>query len=59
LVRRASRGKEDLMQDLKCKECGQSFKSPGELEEHTDRLHGVGKKGGEPIVGNPPSERRR
>jgi general stress protein YciG len=47
------------MQDLKCKECGQSFKSPGELEEHTDRLHGVGKKGGEPIVGNAPSERRR
>ena len=27
------------MLDLKCRECGQSFKTPAELEEHTDRLH--------------------
>jgi uncharacterized C2H2 Zn-finger protein len=47
------------MQDLKCKECGQGFKSPKELEDHTERLHGVGKKGGEPIVGYPPEESRR
>ncbi|HEV8537005.1 MAG TPA: C2H2-type zinc finger protein [Candidatus Limnocylindria bacterium] len=47
------------MQDLKCKECGQSFKSPSELQDHTDRTHGIGKKGGEPIVGYPPSESRR
>ncbi|TMC77701.1 MAG: C2H2-type zinc finger protein [Chloroflexi bacterium] len=47
------------MQDLRCKECGQSFKSPSELQDHTERLHGIGKKGGEPIVGNPPSERSR
>jgi len=45
------------MQDLRCNQCGQSFKSPIELQEHTERQHGIGKKGGEPIVANPPSER--
>ena len=33
------------MLDLKCRECGQSFKTPAELEEHTDRLHLISKKG--------------
>ena len=47
------------MQDLKCGECGQTFKSPRELQDHNERTHGVGKKGGEPIVGYPPSEPRR
>ena len=47
------------MQDLKCKECGQGFKSPTELQEHSERTHGVGKKGGEPITGYPPSDTRR
>jgi hypothetical protein len=49
----------DEVQDLKCKECGQSFKSPGELEEHDERTHGTGKKGGDPIAEIPPTNRRR
>jgi len=59
LTRRESRQRRYRVQDLRCKECGQSFRSPSELQDHTERLHGVGKKGGEPIVGNPPSERSR
>jgi hypothetical protein len=47
------------MQELKCKECGQSFKSPEELQEHTDRIHGLGKKGGDSIASDPPNEARR
>jgi len=46
------------MLDLKCKECGQSFKSPSELEEHTGSLHGIGTKAGEAIALGPPNERR-
>jgi hypothetical protein len=44
--------------DLKCRECGQSFKTPAELEEHVDRLHRISKKGGE-VAPNPPNESRR
>ena len=47
------------MQDLRCTDCGQSFKSPADLQDHSDRIHGAAKKGGQPIVGYPPSEPRR
>jgi hypothetical protein len=45
--------------DLKCHECGQSFKTPEELEEHTDRLHLLSKKDGAEVVPNRPNEGRR
>ena len=45
--------------DLKCRECGQTFKTPAELEEHTDRLHQISKKGGEAVASDPPNESRR
>jgi len=45
--------------DLKCRECGQTFKTPAELEEHTDRLHVTSKKGGDTVAPNPPNESRR
>jgi hypothetical protein len=47
------------MLDLKCRECGQSFKTPAELEEHTDRLHLISKKGGDPVAPQPPNDGRR
>jgi len=48
-----------LVLDLKCHECGQSFKTPAELEEHTDRLHLISKKGGDAVAPDPPNESRR
>ena len=45
--------------DLKCRECGQSFKTPAELEEHTDRLHLISKKGGDQVAPDPPNDSRR
>lgn len=45
--------------DLKCRECGQTFKTPAELEEHTARLHLVSKKGGPEVAPDPPNEVRR
>jgi hypothetical protein len=37
VIRAASRlQRSDSVSDLKCRECGQSFKTPAELEEHTD-----------------------
>jgi hypothetical protein len=47
------------MLDLKCKDCGQTFKTPAELEEHTDRLHLISKKGGDPVAPDPPNDSRR
>ena len=47
------------MLDLKCRECGQSFKSPAELEEHIDQLHVITKKGGHEVTADPPNTRRR
>jgi len=47
------------MLDVKCRECGQSFKTPAELQEHTDRLHLVSKKGGDEVAPNPPNDGRR
>ena len=47
------------MLDLKCRECGQTFKTPAELEEHTDRLHLISKKGGDAVAPNPPNDSRR
>ncbi len=47
------------MLDLKCRECGQTFKTPAELEEHTDRLHLVSKKGGDEVAPDPPNDSRR
>ena len=47
------------MLDLKCRECGQSFKTPAELEEHTYRLHLISKKGGDAVAPNPPNDSRR
>jgi len=47
------------MLDLRCTECGQSFKTPAELEEHTDRLHLISKKGGDGVAPNPPNDSRR
>jgi hypothetical protein len=44
--------------DLKCRECGQSFKTPAELEEHTDRLHRISKKGGAEVAPAPPNDSR-
>jgi hypothetical protein len=45
--------------DLKCRECGQSFKTPAELEEHTDRLHLISKKGSDDVASDPPNDGRR
>ena len=45
--------------DLKCRECGQTFKTPAELEEHTERLHLASKKGGDEVTPDPPNEVRR
>ncbi len=45
--------------DLKCRECGQSFRTPAELEEHTDRLHLISKKGGDQVAPGPPNDGRR
>ena len=45
--------------DLKCRECGQTFKTPAELEEHTERLHLVSKKGGDEVTPDPPNDGRR
>ena len=47
------------MLDVKCRECGQSFKTPAELQEHTDRLHLVSKKGGDEVAPDPPNDGRR
>jgi hypothetical protein len=48
-----------LVLDLKCRECGQTFKTPAELQEHTDRLHLISKKGGEEVAPHPPNDDRR
>jgi hypothetical protein len=48
-----------IVLDLKCRECGQSFKTPVELQEHTDRLHLVSKKGGDAVTPDPPNDSRR
>lgn len=45
--------------DLKCRECGQSFKTPAELQEHTDLLHLISKKGGDQGAPDPPNDGRR
>jgi uncharacterized C2H2 Zn-finger protein len=45
--------------DLKCRECGQTFKTPAELEEHVDRVHLIGKKDGGEIALGPPNDSRR
>ncbi len=45
--------------DLKCRECGQTFKTPAELEEHTDRLQLVSKKAGDEVAPDPPNDSRR
>ncbi len=45
--------------DLKCRECGQAFKSPAELEEHIERLHLISKKGGDEVATDPPNDSRR
>ena len=45
--------------DLECRECGQSFKTPAELEEHAERLHLISKKGGDQIAPDPPNDARR
>jgi len=45
--------------DLKCRDCGQTFKTPAELEEHKDRLHVISKKGGDAVAPSPPNESRR
>ena len=47
------------MLDLKSRECGQTFKTPAELEEHTDRLHLISKKGGDQLAPDPPNDGRR
>jgi hypothetical protein len=47
------------MLDLKCRECGQTFKSPAELDEHIDRLHLISKKGGDTVATDPPNDSRR
>jgi hypothetical protein len=48
------------MLDTKCRECGQSFKTPAELQEHADRVHQIGKKaGGDHVAPDPPNDSRR
>jgi hypothetical protein len=37
------------VQELKCKECGQKFTSPSELQDHDERTHGGSKMGGVPV----------
>jgi hypothetical protein len=49
----------EIVLDLKCRECGQTFKTPAELEEHTDRLHLISKKGGDQVAPDPPNDGRR
>ncbi len=48
-----------IVLDLKCRECGQTFKTPAELEEHTDQLHLGSKKGGDQVVAPDPNDSRR
>ena len=48
-----------IVLDLKCRECGQSFKTPAELQEHAERLHLLSKKGGDAVAPDPPNESRR
>jgi hypothetical protein len=45
--------------ELKCRECGQTFTSPAELQEHLDRLHLTSKKAGAGVAPDPPNEGRR
>jgi hypothetical protein len=60
VIRAASRlQRSDSVSDLKCRECGQSFKTPAELEEHTDWLHLISKKGGDQVAPDPPNDGRR
>ena len=47
------------MQEHKCKRCGQSFRSDRELQDHEERTHGSGKKGGDPLASDDPTSRRR
>jgi hypothetical protein len=47
------------MQEPKCRECGQSFKTPAEHEEHVERVHGIGEKVGQSLTPDPPNEARR
>lgn len=48
------------MLDLRCRECGQSFKTPAELQEHADHVHLIGKKGGaDQVAPDPPNDGRR
>jgi hypothetical protein len=47
------------MLDLRCRECGQGFKTPAELEEHTARVHLIGKKAGDEVAPDPPNDGRR
>lgn len=47
------------MLDVKCRECGQSFKTAAELEEHKDRLHLGSKKDGDRVAPDPPNDSRR
>jgi hypothetical protein len=49
----------DDVLDLKCRECGQTFKSPSELEDHLDRFHLISKKGGDQVTPDPPTDGRR
>jgi len=51
--------RQTIVLDLKCRECGQTFKTPAELEEHTDQLHLSSKKGGDQVVAPDPNDTRR
>lgn len=35
----------ERQQEYKCKMCGETFSSDGELDEHNSRAHGMGKGG--------------
>ena len=59
LMPRYGAGLEATMQEHKCKRCGQSFRSDRELQEHEERTHGSGKKGGDPLASEEPTSRRR
>ena len=48
----------DAMQDQRCGECGQTFKTPDELENHVERVHGAPKPE-DALAAEPPNEVRR
>lgn len=44
--------------DVRCRDCGQIFKTPDELEDHVERVHHAAPKTDQPLESEPPNEVR-